>query len=79
MEMPKTPARRRGSRRPTKSKLQNGYFGDRLYLKMRSASYTLTALWDALLPMLLSGELRPPSQGFGTAGVSAAKLTEAHA
>jgi type I restriction enzyme S subunit len=32
-------------------------------------SRTLAALRDALLPKLLSGELRLPSQGFGTAGV----------
>jgi type I restriction enzyme S subunit len=39
-------------------------------------SRTLAALRDALLPKLLSGELRVPSQGFGKAGVPA-KLAEA--
>jgi hypothetical protein len=47
---------------------------------MSLESRTLAALRDALLPKLLSGELRLPSQGFGTASVpAAAKLMEAQA
>lgn len=43
-------------------------------------SRTLAALRDALLPKLLSGELRVPSQGFGTASVpAAAQLVVANA
>jgi len=39
---------------------------------MNEESRALAALRDALLPKLLSGELRLPSQGFSTAGVPAA-------
>jgi hypothetical protein len=40
--------------------------------------HALPAARDALLPKLLSGELRVPSPGFRTAGVlAAAKLVEA--
>ena len=53
---------------------------DQRILNNEEESRTLAALRDALLPKLLSGELRLPSQGFGTAGVpAAAQLTEASA
>ena len=39
---------------------------------IRNPSRTLAGLRDALLPKLLSGELRLPSQDFGTASVPAA-------
>lgn len=38
---------------------------------MRTQSRTLAAMRDALLPKLLCGELRVPSQGFGKASVLA--------
>ena len=60
-----------------------GQFAHAVFAQMKAhdaESRTLAALRDALLPKLLSGELRLPSQGFGTTGVpAAAKLTEATA
>jgi type I restriction enzyme, S subunit len=60
-----------------------GQFASAAFAQMKAhdeESRTLAALRDALLPKLLSGELRLPAQLLRQAGVpAAAKLVEAHA
>ena len=68
---------------PAQTAERFGQFARGVFAQLKAhddESRTLAALRDALLPKLLSGELRLPSQGFGTAGVpAAAKIVEAHA